>query len=1216
MKQVVSIGLCLAWALVGLAQSTTSLTGTVTDPTGAVIPNATITVENVETGLKRSSATDATGGYSFPQLPPGLYRVTAAAAGFRTTSIPDVRLLVNNPATLNIRMEVGQITETVAVTAEAVQVNTTDASIGNAIGTKPVVELPLNARNIISLLAAQPGVVFTREDDTDSRNGAVNGGKSDQANVTLDGVDVNDQMDRYAFTSVLRVTPDSVQEFRVTTLNANADQGRTSGAQVALVTKSGTNELHGSLYHYHRNTVTTANSFFNNLSGVERPKLIRNIFGGSAGGPLKKNRLFLFGNFEGRRDARDGSAVRYVPSMNMRRGILQYQRRDGTIATITPEEIAAKLDPRGVNQAVLRLLQTYPEPNDYTVGDNLNIVGFRFKAPTPLRWNTYISRLDYILDSASKHNLFVRGNLQNDNEKGMPQFPGQPPNSVTLRNNKGLAVGLTSTFRPDLINNFRWGITRVGWEATGIAKFSPVTLRGLDSPVGLSRGFAAIIPTHTLANDANWIKGSHNVQFGFVIRWTRNQRNTDQNSWSSAVANASWLVDSGAELNRPWPDMATSQITYFRYAITDVMGLVTQGNAQYNYKVDGTVLKEGEPVFRNFANEEYEFYVQDTWRVTRGLTVTGGLRYSLMPPYYEKNGQQVSPNVPIGQWFDIRGGLAMQGRSQMEAGRISFVPRDQGGRPLYAFHKRNFAPRLALAYSPQGTSGLSKFFFGGPGRSSIRAGWGMYYDLFGSGLMRAYDATAFGLSTRLVNPSAVLTVATAPRFTAIDQIPPGLLLPPPPAKFPAEYPDVFAITNGLDDTIVPPYNMSANFSIGRELRDGWFVQGSYVGRFSRRSLVRRDAAMPTNIWDPKSGMSYFEAATILARQAVAGVPVSAVQKVPYWENLYSRAATATMTATQVVYARYAANLYDWTYALYQLDTGAGQGNCAARNRCSDLGPWAYYHPQFSYLSVFSSIAGGNYHGMQWTLRKRFANGDMVDVNYTWSKSIDLRSNTERVGTATGVIWNPWYPGLHKGVSDYDNTHLFNMLGVYNLPVGRRGRYLTDAPGWLNALVGGWQLAGIWRWSSGFPISVFQTGVWPTNWNNNNWAVWNGKQFERKQTKNAPAVAGRGGPNMFPDPKKALEAFDYEMPGGIGTRNGIRGDGIFNVDASLAKRFTMPYADGRHSIQIRWDVFNISNTVKFDVGDASLDISTAGTFGKYSSQLTAPRVMQFALRYEF
>jgi len=1216
MRKALASLACLVCALAGLAQSVSSVSGTVTDPTGAVIPNAAIELENVDTGLKRSTTTDAAGGYSFPQLAPGAYRVTAKASGFRTTTIADVRVLVNNPATVNIRLEVGQITETVAVTAETVQVNTTDASLGNAIGTKPIVQLPLNARNIISLLATQPGVVFTTEGDTDSRNGAVNGGKSDQANVTLDGVDVNDQMDRYAFTSVLRVTPDSVQEYRVTTLNATADQGRSSGAQVALVTKSGTNELHGALYHYHRNTVTTANGFFNNLSGVERPKLIRNIFGVSAGGPLKKNRLFLFGNYEGRRDARDGTAVRYVPSMEMRQGILQYQRRDGSIATVTPQEIAAKLDPRGVNQAVLKILQGYPAPNDFTVGDNLNIVGFRFKAPTPLRWNTYIARLDYILDSASKHTLFVRGNLQNDNEKGMPQFPGQPPNSVTLRNNKGIATGLTSMLRPNLISNFRWGITRVGWENTGIAKFSAVTLRGLDSPVGLSRGFAAIIPTYTLAEDMTWTKGAHNLQFGAVIRWTRNRRNTDQNSWSSAVANASWLVDSGAGLNRPWPDMATSQITYFRYAVTDVLGLVTQGNAQYNYKVDGTVLKEGEPVFRNFANEEYEFYIQDNWRITRGLTLTGGLRYSLMPPYYEKNGQQVSPNIPIGDWFNLRGGLAQQGKSQMEAGRISFVPRDQGGRPLYAFHKKNFAPRLALAYSPQGSEGLSKFFFGGPGRSVIRAGWGMFYDLFGSGLMRAYDSTAFGLSTRLVNPAAVLDISTAPRFTAIDQIPPGLLLPAPAAKFPAVYPDVFAITNGLDDTIIPPYSMTANFSVGREFKNGWFVEGSYVGRFSRRSLVRRDAGMPTNLSDPKSGMTYFEAATILARQAVAGAPVAAVQKVPYWENLYSKAATATLTATQVVYARYAANLYDWTYALYQLDTGAGQGNCAARNRCSDLGPWAYYHPQFSYLSVFSSIAGGNYHGMQWSLRKRFSNGDDLQVNYTFSKSIDLRSNTERAGTATGVIWNPWYPGLHKGVSDYDNTHLFNALGVYNLPFGKGGRYLSNARGLADALVGGWQIAAIWRSSSGFPISVYETGVWPTNWNNNNWAVWNGKQFARRQTKNAPAVAGKGGPNMFPDPKAALEAFDYEMPGGIGTRNGIRGDGIFNVDASLAKRFRMPYADGKHSLQFRWEVFNISNTTKFDVADASLDISTAGTFGKYSTQLTVPRVMQFGLRYEF
>jgi hypothetical protein len=172
----------------------------------------------------------------------------------------------------------------------------------------------------------------------------------------------------------------------------------------------------------------------------------------------------------------------------------------------------------------------------------------------------------------------------------------------------------------------------------------------------------------------------------------------------------------------------------------------------------------------------------------------------------------------------------------------------------------------------------------------------------------------------------------------------------------------------------------------------------------------------------------------------------------------------------MAYSRFNANEWDWTYALYQLDTGAGQGNCAAANRCSDLGAYAFYSPQFSYLAVFSSVGGGNYHGAQLSVRKRFAGGDSVDLNYTFSKSMDLRSNTERVGSSTGVIWNPWQPGLMKGVSDYDNKH-----------------YLSGVNRALDAIVGGWQLAGAWRVSS--------TGVWPTNWNNNNWALWNGQQLQ-------------------------------------------------------------------------------------------------------------------------
>lgn len=299
-----------------------------------------------------------------------------------------------------------------------------------------------------------------------------------------------------------------------------------------------------------------------------------------------------------------------------------------------------------------------------------------------------------------------------------------------------------------------------------------------------------------------------------------------------------------------------------------------------------------------------------------------------------------------------------------------------------------------------------------------------------------------------------------------------------------------------------------------------------------------------------------------------------------------------------------------------MDTPGGLGNCTGRARCSDLGPYTFYHPQFSYLSVFSSIAGGNYHGGQLNVRKRFANGDTVDVNYTFSKSIDLRSYVERAGSATGVIWNPWKPGLHKGVSDYDNTHRFNMNGVYSLPFGKGQRVAGGAHPALNVFIGGWQLSGVWRWSSGFPVSIYSTGVWPTNWNNNNWAIWNGKPVITGQTKNAPSIDKKGGPNIFPDPKQALEAFDPEMPGGIGIRNPIRGDSIFNIDLNVAKRFIMPYGDGRHSLQFRWETFNLTNTARFDVNSASLDIAVSGTFGKYTDQLGSARVMQFGLRYVF
>src|SRR5262245_35363023 len=279
-------------------QSTTSIRGTVSDPTGAIVPGVSVTIEDKGTGATRTAITDDSGRYQILQVPPGLYRLRAELSGFKTVVRDNLQLLVNTPTTLNLKFEVGQMNESVEVMAAATTINTVDATIGNTIQNSQISSLPLEGRNIVGLLSLQPGVAFTGIEG-DTRSGAVTGARSDQTNVTLDGVDVNDQQNGKAFESVLPLTPDSVQEFRVVTANANANQGRSSGGQVSMVTKSGTNEFHGSAYEYHRNTITTANDFFNNTAAVDRPKLIRNVFGGSLGGPVKRDRMFFFFSYEG-----------------------------------------------------------------------------------------------------------------------------------------------------------------------------------------------------------------------------------------------------------------------------------------------------------------------------------------------------------------------------------------------------------------------------------------------------------------------------------------------------------------------------------------------------------------------------------------------------------------------------------------------------------------------------------------------------------------------------------------------------------------------------------------------------------------------------------------------------------------------------------------------------------------------------------------------------
>jgi hypothetical protein len=560
---------------------TTSIRGTVSDNSGGVVAGAKVTLSSAALSVSREVVTSATGAYDFVALQPGLYELKVELAGFKTYERKGIQLLVNTPTTTDVTLEVGMAAQTIEITAQTQTLNTTDATIGNAFNENQVRQLPLEGRNVPDLLSLQAGVVYTgnRTDvnrdagfGSDTRSGAVNGARSDQSNVTLDGIGVNDE-GGHAFTSVLPVTLDSVQEFRVITSNANADEGSAGGAQVALVTKSGTNDFHGSLYEYHRNTYTSANDYFVKSTELQNglpndpPKLIRNIFGGSVGGPVKKDRLFFFLNYEGTRRAEAASAISPVPSATLRDGIIQYACADasacpgGTVTGVSgatyniaagnfamsPQQITA-MDPLhlGPNTAALAFLNTFPNANSPNAGDGLNYQGINFAAPISETKNEYIAKLDYNITKDAKHRLSVTGALRNDDNPGAPFLPGQAPSLSVVNYNKGIIASYSGVLKSTLVNNLRYGFIRESVGKIGNSNDQWVFFRNLTDPTGaITYSSSFQRPSHIINDDVSWIHGKHSFQFGAQVQFIRSPRQSFNGTHSFASANPGWLDTTG-----------------------------------------------------------------------------------------------------------------------------------------------------------------------------------------------------------------------------------------------------------------------------------------------------------------------------------------------------------------------------------------------------------------------------------------------------------------------------------------------------------------------------------------------------------------------------------------------------------------------------------------------------------------------------------------------
>lgn len=1229
------LALGLAGAVFG--QGFTSVSGTVSDPSGAVVPTAKVTLTNTSTAAQRSTVSDTAGRYQFSQVQPGTYQIKAESPGFSNVLVNGLELLVNSPATADLKFEkVGSVATSVSVSEQATQVNTEDATLGDAVDSNVITQLPFESRNVVGLLAIQPGVIYLGEPNpgalNDPRSGAVDGGKSDQGNVTLDGVDVNDQQNRASFTSVLQVTLDSVQEFRTVTTNAGAEYGHSSGAQVTMITKSGTNTVHGSLYEYLRNTDTSANSFFNNSSGVARPQLDRNVFGASVGGPIRKNKLFYFLNYEGRRDASDASVLRTVPTATFRQGEILYNTTSGGVGTLTPAQLAAE-DPLGIgpDPAVLKYLQQYPLPNAFNTGDGVNTAGYLFNASEPLRFNTYIAKLDYQLND--KNTFFFRGNLQNDNyANGAPQFPGEPPTSVYLNNSKGIATGVTTILSPSLVSTFRYGLTREGVQTTGVltSSYADPSYGSITPLYGTSTGNVNIIPVNDIHEDLVWTHGAHTLSFGAEFLIIHNRYATDANSFSIADGDGLYLAGDGDSLLPPGAKTSNTTIQN----INTLLGDLTKNILKVNYNLQGVPLPLGATVPRDFGEQHYDQYIQDAWKALPGLTVSAGLRLGLNPAITEVNGYNIDSNIPIANWLADRIALANSGQSQQLAGTISYELSSTTGRGLYPFHT-DWAPRAGIVYSPQGDSGLSKFLFGGPNNTSIHVGWGIFYDAFGEGLEKQLSS-AVGFSTSVQTGPGEAIGSPTQRFTGFYNIPISAFPAAPPGGFP-QTPVLGGLAQAttLDDQLEAPYTENLNVSVERQMKGGFVLQATYMNRESHRSLIGEDMATPTNLVDPASGMTYYQAVAALAPYVYAKAPVSSVPNIPFWQDFWGSAAGNGLSATQNVYEdAYLKHPGDWTTALLAVDNpisataaaAAPFSGCnaagvltATQLPCSKLGGNSMFNSQFAALVGFRSIGGGNYNGLHVQLRKAFAQGVQFNFNYTWSRCMDLGSNPESSGSGSGMIINPYDQNQMYAPCNYDARNVFSTLAVAQLPFGKGKALMNTSNPILNGFFGGWELNVVLTESSGFPVSVSNGGVYPTEWNSSGYATLMGPLPAFTTTQNAPsATPGQaGGPNMFANPEAAFEAFGQTAAGATGNRNVLRGEGPFSLDLGLAKRFHLfNFHDQPHTLQFRAEAFNSTNSVRFDPASANLNIANQNKFGQYTTTFGTPRVFQFAARYEF
>ncbi len=1281
MKAIRHMTLCfflLALSAGAVAQVGTSrITGTVTDQHGAVIADAQVTVRNEATGVTYTNKTTSAGVFAFPALSPGYYTVTVEAKGFRTHTATKNVLTVGSPLVLDVALEVGTASEVVQVQGGYERIETSHAMLGDVVGERAIRDLPLNGRNPLTLIILEPGL--TQRTTNGAGSGThVNGSRDRSHNVTIDGIDANEPSVPNPQSNLYRINPDNIQEYRVVTHNATAEFGRNSGAQVAIATRSGTNQYHGDAFEFFRNTSLNANEFFNNANGLVRPELRLNQFGIEGGGPIKKDKTFFFGGWQGQvikftQPIAQSFGIPRVFSANARNGIFRYFKPDpknplviaGRIIQqnspllVDPKTGALNVplcsstvtancvdtfnifanDPRhiGGDQKIAAFLSKYPQPNTFDVGDGLNIGGFAWNAPQRTVGPHFIGRIDHKFDE--NNSIFGRyihadqdskdGDLLNARPKVFPDFP---PLGETLRQSRNLALNYRRVFSPRIVNEFTTGFARFkffftfGESNPDFPNIEPYSFTNVSTPVLNIPHTERALTTIQFIDNLSMIKGAHVVRGGFNIRLLRHNdirglaggfNLAPSITFSSATRAptgitfpATFVATSPTNANGR-VGIASQDLTSLQTAVNELLGIPARLSQGFIGDLNSDQFLGVGGLFVNGNRiKQYNYYVQDEWKVTPRLTLNYGLRIEYNPAPTETNKLSFVPDKPI----------------DGSQGPVSFI---RAGRWYSNDNSVAFGPRLSFAWDPFGN-----------GNTVVRAGYGISFDPISTFQVTAISGKVPGLATQCavtVGRTPTPGCSSVPDLRISESFP--FALAPPtlkPSGFtgPASAPRLTAPDTGaFDPNLKLPTVHEWNLNIQRTLPGGIVAQAGYVGKRGLRLLRAYDLNQAKADHDGLLD-SFKLAQANLSRgcnpdgtgcpTGVQGSPIGILA------TLFP-GSSGVNSATSINDLR----LNGFANLIQRID----QTDIVARGV-----PANFFRPNPQFSQIFYLDSGGNsyYHSFQLHLRRHFEAGIDFGMAYTFGKSIDDMS-IDPVGAASGgglSTTNSRTPTdtrnwrLDRGRSDFDNTHVLVAHGIWDVPVGRGKRFLGNSPGIVNHVVGGWTINTIFNYQSGEPYSI-QSGALTTS----NTHVSRADLFGSKPATGLFEVPLVKGPLVFDSKGFANNCvetanggkFCIPAPGTNGNlgRNTFNSPAFWNFDFGLLKQFALTE---RVKLQFRAETFNAFNHVNYENPRNATEGSptiTSTLFGRTccitastpsSTSILqlgeAPRVVQFALKLTF